>query len=131
VGAAIVWGMDAAPVLESAEHDFDLVALAVEGCIMRDGCFAVDLREDARGDIARGERLAEPVGVIASAADQQLGLEQCLQHQGSSLVVAHLPFAQQHDARAVLGIADSMQRGVQASDTSGYSPFLNRLAAVR
>jgi hypothetical protein len=24
-----------------------------------------------------------------------------------------------------------MQRGVQASDTSGYSPFLNRLAAVR
>ena len=36
VGAAVIAGMDAAPVLELAEHVFDLVALAIEHGIVRD-----------------------------------------------------------------------------------------------
>jgi hypothetical protein len=33
--------VDAAPILEFAEHILDLVALAVEGGVVRDGHFAV------------------------------------------------------------------------------------------
>lgn len=47
----------------------------------------------------------------------------------------HLALAQQHHQRAALAIAHGMQLGVQAAlgapDTSGNSPFLSRLAAVR
>jgi len=43
VRALVVTGVDAAPVLEFAEHVFDLVALAVEGDVVRDGHFAVCL----------------------------------------------------------------------------------------
>lgn len=56
-------------------------------------------------------------------------------HQGRTLEVARLAFAEQHDQRSAFAIADGMQLGVQAafgpSDTSGNSPFLSRLAAVR
>lgn len=41
--ASVVAGMDAAPVLESAEHVLDLVALAVEGAVVRDRDSAVGL----------------------------------------------------------------------------------------
>ena len=36
MGASVVAGVDAAPVLEAAEHVFDFVALAIECCIMLD-----------------------------------------------------------------------------------------------
>src|SRR3546814_4601712 len=52
-----------------------------------------------------------------------------------AFIVAHLSFAQQHDQRPALAVADGMELRVQtafgASDTSGNSPFLSRLAAVR
>ena len=35
MGAAVVAGVDAAPVLEFAEHVFDPVALAIEGPVVR------------------------------------------------------------------------------------------------
>src|SRR3546814_12811610 len=60
---------------------------------------------------------------------------QGVEHQGSAFIVAHLSFAQQHDQRPALAVADGMELRVQtafgASDTSGNSPFLSRLAAVR
>jgi len=43
MGAAVVAGVDAAPVFEFAEHVLDLVALAVERAIMRDRHSAVGL----------------------------------------------------------------------------------------
>ncbi len=41
MSASIVAGMDAPPVLDSAEHVFDLVPLAVEHTIMLDRRLAV------------------------------------------------------------------------------------------
>lgn len=41
VGAVIVSDIDAAPVLEAAEHILNLVPLAVEYRVMRDGGFVV------------------------------------------------------------------------------------------
>lgn len=63
--ASVVTGMDTPPILELAEHVFDLVALAIENTVMFDQLFAVGLRWDARDDAAFGESLAKPVGVIA------------------------------------------------------------------
>ena len=38
MGAAIIAGVEAAPVLESAEHVLDLVPAAVERGVVRDWC---------------------------------------------------------------------------------------------
>jgi hypothetical protein len=45
VGAAVVSGMDAAPIFEPSEHVFDSVALLVEDGVIGDG----DLRLDFEG----------------------------------------------------------------------------------
>lgn len=49
VCAAVIAGVDAAPILELAEHDLDLVTLAVEGGIVGDGHLSIGLRWDAGG----------------------------------------------------------------------------------
>ena len=43
VGAAIIACVDAAPVLEFAEHVLDLMALTIEHFVMRDMDFAIGL----------------------------------------------------------------------------------------
>jgi hypothetical protein len=43
VGAAVIAGMDAAPVLELAEHILDLMTLPIKDPVVRDGHFAVGL----------------------------------------------------------------------------------------
>ena len=67
--------------------------------------------------------MAEPVSIVASVGEQRLGLGEGVDHQRRPLVVAHLPFAEQHDQRAALAVADCMELGVQpafgAADTSG------------
>ena len=67
--------------------------------------------------------MAEPVGIVAPVGEQSLGLGEGIDHQRSALVVAHLAFAEQHDQRAALAVADSVELGVQATfrapDTSG------------
>ena len=55
VGASVVAGVDASPVFEAAEHDLDLVALAVQRWVMRDSDLAVGLGRDAGLDAALGQ----------------------------------------------------------------------------
>lgn len=43
VGAAVIAGMDAAPVLELAQHILDLVAQPIKDRVVRDGHFGVGL----------------------------------------------------------------------------------------
>jgi pimeloyl-ACP methyl ester carboxylesterase len=135
VCASVVAGVDTSPVFQATEHDLDLVSLSVERGVVRDGDPAVALRGDAGGGSALGEGVPEPVGVITSVADQVLGPWQGIDHQGSSLVVAHLSLAEQQDERATQMVADRMELRVQAAlgapDTSGKSPLFKRLAAVR
>lgn len=67
--------------------------------------------------------MAEPVGIVAPIRQQCLGSGEGIDHQRGALVVAHLPFAEQHDQRAALAVADGVKLGVQptfgAPDTSG------------
>ena len=62
MGAAVIAGVDAATVLEPAEHVLDLVATAVEDGVVRDRHVAVGFGRDAGGDAAIGQGSAEPVG---------------------------------------------------------------------
>ena len=88
-----------------------------------------------RPGAASAQRLAEPVRVVASVADEHGCGGHGIEHEGGTLVVAHLPFAQQQDAGSPALVADRVQLGVQAalgaSDTSGNIPLFKRLAAVR
>jgi hypothetical protein len=54
MGAAIIADVDAAPVLESAEHVLDLVPAAVERGVVRDWCLPARL--DRRGGARRPTR---------------------------------------------------------------------------
>ncbi len=73
------------------------------------GTLRLAFRGDAGGDAALGESSAKPVRIITLVTEQGLGRGQSIDHQGSALVVAHLPLAEQHDERAALAIADGMQ----------------------
>lgn len=123
VGAAVVACVDAPPVFKFAEHVLDLVTLAIEGRVVRDGHLSVGLRRDAGGDATLGQGVTEPVGIVAPISQQRLGFGERIDHQRGALVVAHLPFAEQHDQRAALAVADGVKLGVQtafgAPDTSG------------
>ncbi len=87
------------------------------------------------GDAALDQGVAEPVGIVAPVAEQDVGPGECADHQGGAFVIAHLTFAQQQDQRPALAIAHGLELRVQAAfgppDTSGNIPFFKRLAAVR
>lgn len=71
--AAVVAGSDASPVLEFAEHILDSVALSVERAVVGDRGFPVGFGRDAGLDLAFGEGIAEPVGIVAPVGQQGLG----------------------------------------------------------
>lgn len=68
VGASVVAGVDAPPVLEPAEQVFDLLTLAVERPVMFQRRLPVGFRRNACGNATVGERLAKPVGVVSLVA---------------------------------------------------------------
>ena len=72
VGASIVAGVYAPPVLEPSEHVLDSVPLAIEFAVMVDGLLAIGSGRDAGRDAAFGEGFSEPVGVIAFVAQNSL-----------------------------------------------------------
>lgn len=57
--------MDAAPVLEFAEHVLDPVGLSVERSVVRNGNFAVGFRGDAGVDAPGGKGAPQPVRILA------------------------------------------------------------------
>lgn len=85
VSSSVVSGVYAPPVLESSEHVLDLVALAVEDRIVRDLRIAVGFRQSAGFDLARGQGLAEPVGVVTLVAEQDLGPTEGVDRERSPL----------------------------------------------
>ncbi len=114
VSAAVVAHGDPAPVLDPAEHVFDLVALAVERGIIGVLDFAVLAWRDAWGDALADQSGAKPVTVVASVTKQFLGWWQGPKHQPRTLVVAHLPFREQHHDRTTFAVTNRVQLGIQA-----------------
>lgn len=85
VGASVVACVDAAPIVEFAEHVLDLVTLAVEHGVVRDGHLSVGLRWDAEGDATLVQRGAELVGIVAPVGQQRLGAGEGIDHQSIRL----------------------------------------------
>jgi hypothetical protein len=128
VGAAVVSGGDASPVLEPAEHALDAIALLVEVCVVADWGFSVRPARDAGLDFEIGHGLAKPVAVIALVGDQNIGVRQVwLDGRGAS-IVADLALGEEQYQWLAVAVADRVQLGVQAafgpSDTAGNSSFL-------
>jgi hypothetical protein len=69
VGALVVAGVDAPPVLEACEHVLDAVALPIERAIVTVLNFAASTRRNARCYAVFDERLPEPAGIIASMGE--------------------------------------------------------------
>jgi hypothetical protein len=72
MGAAVVSGVDARPILEPSEHVLDLVALLVEDGVMGDRD-PIGFRGDAGGEAALCQGGAEPIGVVALVGQKLLG----------------------------------------------------------
>ena len=123
MGATIVAGGDAAPVLEAAEHVLDLVADLVERAVVAVLDLAGLSRRDARRDALVLEGGTIAVAVVTLVGDENLGLGQRVEQDGGALVVADLAFCEQQRDGAALAVADGVQLGVQAAfraaDTAG------------
>jgi hypothetical protein len=81
----------------------------LEAPVVADRRFPVRPGRNAGCYAAFGERMAEPISVVAFVTEQFPGARQRIDHQGRAFVIAHLAFAQQHDQRSSAAIADSMQ----------------------
>ncbi len=125
MGASIIAGVDASPVLKATKHVF--VPLAIEVLVVIDLYSAVSSRWDAGDYAAHCQGVAEPVGVITPVAQQYFRFWQGVDHQSCAFVIAHLPLAEQHHQGTASFVTDGMKLGVQAAfcapDTSGNSPF--------
>lgn len=135
MGASVVAGCDASPILEFGEEVLDFMTLTVEGLIVDERPAAGSWRTDARLDISGGQFFTELGAVVAAIGDPVSGRWQGVEHETGALVVAHLGFRQEQDERPSVTVADGVQLGVQsalgAPDTTGNIPFLSRLAAVQ
>jgi hypothetical protein len=76
MGASVVARSDTSPILELGEHVLDFMALLVERLVIIDGLLAVFPARNTRNDITDGQRIAEPVAVIASVSDERRGIWQ-------------------------------------------------------
>ena len=70
VGASVVSGGDASPVLDAAEHAFDTVTTFVGEPIEGDWPGASSAGWDDRLDLVLGEKLPDRVGIIGLVAEQ-------------------------------------------------------------
>ena len=53
--------------------------------------------------------MPEPIAIITTVGKEYLGWRQDLKDQPRTLVIAHLPFAEQQDEGLALAVADSVE----------------------
>ncbi|AJR26836.1 hypothetical protein TZ53_23665 (plasmid) [Sphingobium sp. YBL2] len=123
MSAAVISGVDTAPVFDAAEHIFDAMPLAIEDAVVGYGGLAVALRWDAGRDASCSESVTEPVGVVSAICEHGSGRRQGIDQQGGALVIAGLSFGQNQADGPPAAVADRMEFGRQsaatASDTAG------------
>ena len=123
MGASIVSGVDAPPVLEACEHVLDTVALTIKRAIVTVLDFAASMRRDAGGYAVFDERLSEPAGIIASIGEHGLGAWQGIDHHSRAFIFAGLPFGQAQQDRTTSTVAHGVKLGGQptaaAADAAG------------
>ena len=95
MGASVVAGRHASPVLEASEHARDEVSPPVEARVVDNGPLAAAAARDARPDAEADERFAQAVAVAALVGDESVGFGQSGQDGRRTAVVADLAFGQE------------------------------------
>lgn len=135
VGTAVVSHGNSSPILKTAKHNLNFVALLVESFIIFGGVLPISFGRNTGGYASTEQYLTKPVCIIASICQQFLSLWHGSQQLFCPLIIAYLAFCEGKSKRLSFSVAKRMELGIQstscASDTAGKSPFLSRLAAVR
>lgn len=134
--AAVVASGDAAPILQTAEHDLDAAAAPVAALVVSDWLVARSAARDAWLDALGFQGVPEPIGVITTVAKQPLCFRQIVEQGCRAGVGADLPGGHEEAQRPPIRIADGVQFGVhaafRAADQAAEIPFFTRrLDAVR
>ncbi len=125
--APVVAGRDAAPVLQTPEHDLDAVASPVATLVVTHGCIARLSPRNAGLDALRPQGIPEPVSIIAAITEQPLGLGQLFQKRSRPRVVADLSGGQEEAQGPSVRIGHGVKLGVHptfgAADQASKPPF--------
>jgi hypothetical protein len=135
MGTSIVAGRDAPPILEPCKRILDFVALLIERLVIGQRDFPAFGGGYAGLAASFGESIPEPIAIITTVGKKRFGGWQGIKDQPRTLVIAHLPLAEQQNEGFALAVADSVELRVQAAfrapNASGNGLFFKRLAAVR
>jgi hypothetical protein len=133
--ASIVAGGDAPPILEPCEHILDFVALLIERLVVGQRDFPAFGGGNAGLATSFGKSIPEPIAIITTVGKQCFRGGQGIKDQPRTLVIAHLPLAEQQDEGLTFAVADSVELRVQAAfrapDAAGNSPFFKSRGPVR
>ncbi len=135
MGASVVSGRDAPPILDPAEHVLDTVPLPIEDFVVVGRVASLLAWWNAGRNAFVFQSVAEPVGVVTTICQQFSGFGQAIEQVPGTLIVAGLAGGEEEQQGPSQAVCDGVQFGIQAafraSDTAGKSPFFSRLAAVR
>lgn len=135
MGASIISSCNAPPVLDPAEHVFDMVPLLIERFVIVCRLLSLFARRDAGGSPFFLQSVAEPVGIVTTIGKQFSGFRQAVKQVPGTLIVAGIACREKEQQGPAQSVCHGVQLGVQAafcsSDTAGKNPFFSKLAAVR
>lgn len=135
MGASVVSGSDAPPILDPAEHVLDTISLPIKDFVVVGGVTSLLAWWNTGRNTFVFQFFAEPVGVVTTIRQQFPGFGQAIEQVPGTLIVAGLALGEEKQQGPSQAVGDGVQLGVQAtfrsSDTAGKSPFFSRLAAVR
>lgn len=131
-GTSVVSSGHSAPILEAAKHTLNFMALLIESFIIFCRVLSIFFGRNAGSYASIEQRLTKPVRIMASTWQQFLGFWHGSQQLFCPFILACLPLCEGKGKCPPLSVAKRMELGIQsascASDATGKSPFLSRLA---
>ena len=109
MGASVVSGGDAAPVLEPADPTVDEMARFVELGVVGDPLHTVGAAWEAGGDLAGGEGVAAPVAVVALVGDQGRGIGQARPETLGAAIVVDLALGPPPPPGSAVAVSDRVE----------------------
>lgn len=128
MGASVVSGGDAPPVLDPTEHVLDTISLPIKDFVIVGRVTAFLARWNTGRNAFVFQTVTEPVGVVAAICQQFLSFGQAIEQMPGPLIVAGLARCEEKQQGSAQSIGDGVQLGIQAafrsSNTAGKNPFL-------
>ena len=109
MSTSVIAHSNSAPVLESAEHDFDFVALFIEFFVIWDRFVSVPLGGNAGSNPLFKQLIPKPSGIVAPVRQECIGIRHGIEQYCRSLVITDLPLGKMKSHRLTGGIADGME----------------------